>query len=68
MISTGDLVWWLQGDCEYPGLVLDVKKSSEVIVSDTTFNHTGKIALVVLRELEDEPTWMHECELERLNN
>ncbi len=65
-MKTGDLVWWCQGSCEIPGLVLDVKRSKEVLVSDATVSARGKVALVMLQELDNEPEWFHECELQKI--
>ena len=65
MIKVGDLAWWLQSDCEVPGLVLDVKPAREVLVVDSTFTSYGNLALFMQSDL-DEPIWMHEVELEKI--
>ena len=65
-MKSGDLVWWCQGECEVPGLVIDVKPSMSVVVSDTSMSNYGKVALVVLQELNNKPEWFHECELQKI--
>ena len=65
-MKSGDLVWWCQGKCEVPGLVLDVKPSRSVLVSDASISSHGKVALVMLQELDNLPEWFHECELEKI--
>ena len=62
-MKVGDLVWWCQGNDDTPGLVLDVKRSSEVLVSDASISARGKAVLVMLKELDNTPEWFHECEL-----
>ena len=65
MINVGDLAWWLQSDCEVPGLVLDVKPAREVLVTDSAFTSYGNVVLFMQNAL-DEPIWMHEVELEEI--
>lgn len=65
LIKVGDLAWWLQSDCEVPGLVLDVKPAREVLVTDCAFTSYGNLALFMQSGL-DEPIWMHEVELEKI--
>ena len=65
MINVGDLAWWLQSDCEVPGLVLDVKPAREVLVTDSAFTSYGNVVLFMQNAL-DEPIWMHEVELEKI--
>ena len=65
MIRVGDLAWWLQSDCEVPGLVLDVKPAREALVSDSAFTSYGNVVLFMQNDL-DEPIWMHEVELEKI--
>ena len=67
LLRVGDLVWWLQGECESPGLVLEVKPAREATISDCSITASGKVALIMLQELNGKPTWMHECEVEKLN-
>ncbi len=61
-MKTGDLVWWCQGDGG-PGLVLDIRKSRDVLVSDASWSPHGQVALVMFHELGNVPEWFHECEL-----
>ena len=66
-MKVGDLVSWPQGYCEAPGLVLDVRpaKGSTLPYSDTaSINPTGMAVLAMLPELNNDPEWFHECELE----
>ena len=65
MINVGDLAWWLQSDCEVPGLVLDVKPAREVLVTDSAFTSYGNVVLFMQNAL-DEPIGMHEVELEKI--
>ena len=59
----GDLVMWLQGSCDIPGIILEIKpaKSCDGQVDMTPY---GTAALVMLPEFGNEPEWFHECELE----
>ena len=66
-MKVGDLVSWPQGYCEAPGLVLDVRpaKGSTLPYSGTaSINPTGMAVLAMLPELNNDPEWFHECELE----
>ena len=62
-LHAGDLVWWVQGECEIPGLVLEVKPAGMVSTGDCEITARGKAALVALPELNNVPEWFHECEL-----
>lgn len=68
MVKVGDLVWWLQGNCEIPGLVIAVKPAREIAVVDTAITNFGKVAFVLLQELDNVPEWFHECELEKIEH
>ncbi len=63
-MKAGDLVWWPQGDCDVPGLVLDVRPAKGNKSAVGSMNPTGMAVLAIMPELENNPEWFHECELE----
>ena len=63
-MKIGDLVRWPQGYCEFPGLVLDVRPSKGNKSAVASMNPSGMAVLAMLPELNNEPEWFHECELE----
>ena len=67
-MKVGDLIMWSQGHCESPGLVLSVKKSSSLRLSEAAYSSHGNAVLAMLPELGNDPEWFHECELEVLDN
>lgn len=65
-MKSGDLVWWVQGECEIPGLVLEVQPAGRVSTGDCEIAARGKAALVALPEFNNVPEWFHECELQKI--
>lgn len=71
-MNIGDLVIWPAGYCEEPGLVLDKMPSKAITRHDKEPYPTpsaisfgsGYAVLVMLPELNNEPEWFHERELE----
>mgnify|MGYP003116243752 CR=1 FL=1 len=66
-MKAGDLVKWPQGYCDIPGLVLEVRPTRGATTINLTMNPTGMAVLAMLPELENDPEWFHECELELFN-
>ena len=66
-MKAGDLVWWLQGKLESPGIIVKMKPAREELIYDSSFNPSGMLALVMMPELENQPEWFHECELQRVD-
>ena len=60
-MQVGDLVNWAQGYCDIPGIVLETKLSREC---NGDMNPYGLAVLAALPELNNDPEWFHECELE----
>jgi len=65
-MKVGDLVNWSQGYCDIPGIVLETKLSREC--SSSELNPIGLAVLAALPELNNDPEWFHECELEVIND
>jgi hypothetical protein len=66
-MKVGDLITWPQGDCEAPGLILEVKPARGHNTVTLTMNPTGMAVLAMLPELGNDPEWFHECELEEIH-
>ena len=66
-MKVGDLVNWVQGYCRMPGLVLEVKPAKGHKAVTLAMNPSGMAVLAMLPELENDPEWFHECELEVIN-
>ena len=66
-MNIGDLVIWPQGCCAAPGLILDVRPAKGTKNVTLAMNPTGMVVLVMLPELENNPEWFHECELETIH-
>mgnify|MGYP003389130637 CR=1 FL=1 len=66
-MKPGDLVKWAQGYCDMPGLVLEVRPAKGNNTITASMNPTGMAVLAMLPELENDPEWFHECELELVN-
>jgi hypothetical protein len=66
-MKAGDLVKWSQGYCDIPGLVLEVKPSNGHRTVTLAMNPTGMAVLAMLPELDNNPEWFHECELEMIS-
>ena len=66
-MKAGDLVKWSQGYCDAPGLVLEVKPARGHKSITLEMNPTGMAVLAMLPELQNDPEWFHECELETVN-
>ena len=66
-MKVGDLVSWPQGYCEAPGLVLDMRTSKGNKSAIASMNPSGMAVLAMLPELNNDPEWFHECELEVVN-
>ena len=62
-MKSGDLVIWPQGYLDIPGLVLDVRPS-KVSTHASSINPAGMAILAMFSELDNDPEWFHECELE----
>lgn len=66
-MKVGDLVYWPQGYCDTPGLILETRpaKGSSAIGGhpDISINPHGLAVLAMLPELGNDPEWFHECEL-----
>ena len=67
-MKIGDLVMWSQGFCDVPGVVIDIAPAKSLRSSDAAFNPKGLAVLAMLPELDNDPEWFHECELERLSS
>ena len=63
-MKTGDLVTWAQGYCDAPGIILEVKPARGFKSITLEMNPTGMAILAMLPELNNDPEWFHECELE----
>ena len=50
-----------------PGLVLEVKPAKGHKAVTLAMNPSGMAVLAMLPELENDPEWFHECELEVIN-
>lgn len=66
-MRAGDLVSWPQGYCNMPGIVLEVKPTRGHKSITLGSNPTGMAILAMLPELENDPEWFHECELEKIS-
>ena len=62
-MKIGDLVTWSQGHLDIPGLILDVR-SAKSSTHTSSINPVGLAVLAVLPELDNDPEWFHEYELE----
>jgi hypothetical protein len=65
-MKIGDLVRWSQGYCDTPGIILEVRPTKGNSTVTQAMNPTGMAVLVMLPDLENEPEWFHECELDVL--
>jgi len=69
-MKVGDLVTWAQSGCDSPGLVLETRPAKRLGSStpgnraESTMTTTGLAILVMLPELNSDPEWFHERELE----
>ncbi len=66
-MKAGDLVKWAQGYCDAPGLVLEVKPTKGSNTVTQSMNPSGMAVLAMLPELNNDPEWFHECELELIS-
>ena len=66
-IAAGDLVLWPQGYCDIPGLVIEVRPTKGSKTISMAINPTGMAVLAMLPELDNDPEWFHECELEKID-
>jgi hypothetical protein len=64
-VKPGDLVIWSQGECEIPGLVLEIKPT-RTVPEAAMISRYGLAVLAMLPALS-EPEWFHERELEVIN-
>ena len=67
-MKVGDLVTWSQGFCDVPGIVLEKKPAKSLRFSDAAFSSQGHAVLVMMHELDNDPEWFHERELEVFND
>jgi hypothetical protein len=74
-MKAGDLVMWPQGYCDVPGIVIETRsaKGTSIVTGHPEWpgpdaiNPHGLAVLAMLPELENDPEWFHECELEVIN-
>jgi hypothetical protein len=63
-MNVGDLVTWPQGRYNTPGLIIDVRPARGHKSVTLELNPSGMAVLAMLPELNNDPEWFHECELE----
>jgi len=72
VVKVGDLVTWAQSGCDSPGLVLETRPAKRLGSSTPghswngrgTMTAIGLAILVMLPELNNDPEWFHERELD----
>jgi hypothetical protein len=65
-MKIGDLIVWPQGDCDTPGLVIDMRPARKMLNQGIVpMNPAGMAVLAMLPDLPDLE-WFHERELEEV--
>ena len=66
-MKVGDLINWAQGLDESLGLVLDIRPTKGNSTITQAMNPTGLAVLAMFPELNNNPEWFHEYELELIS-
>jgi len=66
-MKVGDMVRWPVGQCDAPGLILEIRPAKKLNVPEVSFSSAGLVVLAMIPELNNNPEWFHERELEAIS-